>query len=307
MTKQITSILFISLPITITIGILFPSIGKILSQNLLLMLAILLFLNLLKLNLKDLLNFFLKPKFLLLFTCLKLIIIPLFFLGLFNLIYPSMSLAVFLLAGISTGLGAPFVANFTGAKLSIVVGTTIISSLFVPISLPTLTYIIFQENFSIPYFEMIALLFFALILPLMASFLSQKYLPKFITKLEKCSFQLSIVLIIIINYTVFSMYSELFTLNSKQVIITLFIASSLFIVFGIIGFYFVKIIKNYSRDEQLGGFISMAYINNLVVIVFTTNFFDWQIAALAAMYNLPYYIGIIVLREISEKVYGKKL
>lgn len=307
MTKQITSILFISLPITITIGILFPSIGKILSHNLLLMLAILLFLNLLKLNLKDLLTFFLKPKFLLLFTCLKLIIIPLFFLGLFNLIYPSMSLAVFLLAGISTGLGAPFVANFTGAKLSIVVGTTIISSLFVPISLPTLTYIIFQENFSIPYFEMIALLFFALILPLMVSFLSQKYLPKFITKLEKRSFQLSIVLIIIINYTVFSMYSELFTLNSKQVIITLFIASSLFIVFGIIGFYFVKIIKNYSRDEQFGGFISMAYINNLVVIVFTTNFFDWQIATLAAMYNLPYYIGIIVLREISEKVYGKKL
>lgn len=227
--------------------------------------------------------------------------------GVFNLIYPSMSLAVFLLAGISTGLGAPFVANFTGAKLSIVVGTTIISSLFVPISLPTLTYIIFQENFSIPYFEMIALLFFALILPLMVSFLSQKYLPKFITKLEKRSFQLSIVLIIIINYTVFSMYSELFTLNSKQVIITLFIASSLFIVFGIIGFYFVKIIKNYSRDEQFGGFISMAYINNLVVIVFTTNFFDWQIATLAAMYNLPYYIGIIVLREISEKVYGKKL
>ncbi len=307
MTTQITTILFISLPVTISLGIMFPSIGKLLSHNLLFMLAILLFLNLLKLNFKDLLNFFSKPKFLLLFTCLKLIILPLFFLALFNFVYPSMSLAVFLLAGISTGLGAPFVANFTGAKLSVVVGTTISSSLFVPITLPTLTFIMFQKNFAIPYFEMIALLFFALILPLTISYLSQRYLPKLVIKLGSYSLRLSIVLIIIINYTVFSMYSEVFTLNLKEISINLLIASTLFIIFGMMGFYFMKMIKGSSKQEQFGGFISMAYINNLVVIVFITNFFDWQVATLAAMYNLPYYIGIIVLKEIGEKVYRKNI
>ncbi len=303
--KNVTTILLISLPITIIVGILFPSVGKALSNNLLLFLAILLFLNLLKLNFSDLFSFFSKPKFLLLFTCLKLIIIPIVFLEVFNLFYPSMSLAVFLLAGISTGLGAPFVANITGSKLSIVVGTTISSSLFVPITLPTLTYLIFQKNFSIPYFDMVMLLFFALILPLIFSYSSQKYLPKFKTKLERYSLQLSIILIILINYTVFSMYSELFRLDINQVIITLVIASTLFIIFGMIGFYFMKMIGGHSKDEQFSGFISMAYINNLVVIVFTTNFFDWQIASIAALYNLPYYIGIIALKEISDKVHKK--
>ena len=42
-----------------------------------------------------------------------------------NQIYPKYALSVLLLSGISTGLGAPFVTNYVGGRLSIVVGMVI--------------------------------------------------------------------------------------------------------------------------------------------------------------------------------------
>jgi BASS family bile acid:Na+ symporter len=41
----------------------------------------------------------------------------------------------------------------------------------------------------------------------------------------------------------------------------------------------------------------MAYINNVLVAVFAAQFFGSQVAALAAVYNIPYYMGIAFLKK----------
>jgi BASS family bile acid:Na+ symporter len=44
----------------------------------------------------------------------------------------------------------------------------------------------------------------------------------------------------------------------------------------------------------------MSYANNILVAVFAQEFFGTQVAALAALYNIPYYIGILILiRSVS--------
>jgi BASS family bile acid:Na+ symporter len=49
----------------------------------------------------------------------------------------------------------------------------------------------------------------------------------------------------------------------------------------------------------------MAYINNILVAVFAEQFFGIQTAALAALYNIPYYMGIVILKKLHSKVADK--
>ena len=44
------------------------------------------------------------------------------------------------------------------------------------------------------------------------------------------------------------------------------------------------------------GLIAMAYVN--IVVVFAEQFFGIQSAVLPALYNIPYYIGIIILKKL---------
>ena len=45
----------------------------------------------------------------------------------------------------------------------------------------------------------------------------------------------------------------------------------------------------------------MRYINNVLVAVFAYQFFGSAVAALAALYNLPYYVGIIVIKKFMPR------
>jgi BASS family bile acid:Na+ symporter len=52
-----------------------------------------------------------------------------------------------------------------------------------------------------------------------------------------------------------------------------------------------------SRQEKRAGLIAMSYVNNVLVAVFAFQFFGSHVAALAALYNIPYYFGIIVIKN----------
>lgn len=217
-----------------------------------------------------------------------------------DLISPKYALPVLLLSGISTGLGAPFVSNYVGAKLSIIVGMVIVTSLAVPFILPSLVYILYNTEFSIPIFDMILLLVISLVLPLIASGFIKKYLPKLAASINKNSLLLSIIFMDLINFAIFSKFSSYFYLESSFVIFTTVIAILLFSVFAIVGYLVLYIVNKDSSSSsskyKISGLIAMSYINNILVTVFAQQFFGSQVAALAAFYNIPYYFGIILLK-----------
>ena len=205
---KVLLVLAISILISTILGILFPSTGELFSPYILIVLGLLLFLNLIQLDFQDLVSIFRKPKFLLILSVLKVIIIPVTMYFVTNLISPKYALSVLLLSGISTGLGAPFVSNYVGGKLSIIVGTVIVTSLVVPFILPTLVYILYNTEFSIPVFDMILLLTISLVVPLVGSGTIKKYLPKLAATINKSSLPLSIVLMDLINFAIFSKFSN---------------------------------------------------------------------------------------------------
>jgi BASS family bile acid:Na+ symporter len=55
------------------------------------------------------------------------------------------------------------------------------------------------------------------------------------------------------------------------------------------------------RHERNAGLISMSYVNNVLVAVFAFQFFGPQVAALAALYNIPYYVGIVAIKRFMPR------
>jgi BASS family bile acid:Na+ symporter len=238
---------------------------------------------------------------------MKVLVIPVTMYFVTNQIYPKYALSVLLLSGISTGLGAPFVTNYVGGRLSIVVAMVIVTSLMVPFILPALVYILYNTEFSIPVFDMILLLVISLIVPLIGSGIIKKYLPTIATSINKSSLSISIILMALINLAIFSKFSDYFYLEFTFVTTTTVIAFALFVVFAITGYLIMNLNnRGTSMKYKISGLIAISYVNNILVTVFAQQFFGSQVAALAAFYNMPYYIGIIFLKILYSKILKTK-
>lgn len=98
------------------------------------------------------------------------------------------------------------------------------------------------------------------------------------------------------NFGVFSKYSHYFFVDPEFVLNNIILAFSLFGVYGFIGYVVVRLM-GMNKQEGYSIFIAMTYVNNMLVVVFAQQFFNIQIAALSAFYNIPYCIGILILKQ----------
>lgn len=319
-----SAILFSAVTISIVIGVLLPEFSKIFGPYILVWLGGLLFLNLIQLDTSDLISAFVRARQIAFLSLIKLVVLPLALYAPTAIFYPTLALPVLLLSGISTGLGAPFVANFVGSELPLIVGLIIVTSLAVPFVLPPIVHILFGSHFSIPVIHMILLLAVALFMPLLAGWFTKKFAPKIAEIVSEKSFYLSIILIVIINIALFSKFSTFFFESPLFVIEMVLIAFILFGIYGIAGYTLTLFItgitgqtvserknatndfksstkKERDRSTAIDGLIAMAYVNNILVAVFAEQFFGIQTAVLPALYNIPYYIGILILKKLFSK------
>ncbi|MGD9532999.1 MAG: bile acid:sodium symporter family protein [Candidatus Nitrosocosmicus sp.] len=298
-------LLIFAISTSTVVGILFPQVGLVTEPYLLLWLGLLLLFNLIKMNLQDLYMVFANPTHLIVLTIFKLIAIPCGLYALMTVIqligfFPltdEVKLSVFLLSGISTGLGSPFVVNFVGGKLPVVVGLIISSSLVVPFTLPLFVFLFFKDKFAIPIFDMIFLLMVALITPLLLSQLIKKYTVRMANYISNNSQIYSLIFIFLINLSIFATYSGYFFSNPVLTFENIMLTFGLFGFFALAGFGIGKVL-GFRQDGIMASIISMTYINNILIVVFAHHFFGAEIAALAAFFNIPYYVGILILKKI---------
>ena len=295
------SILLIVIGFSIAIGILLPSFGIIFEPFLLVLLGFLLFLNLLKMDPQKLAFIIKKPLSVIIFIVIKLIAIPVLLYAITNIIYPSLALSVLLLSGISTGLGAPFVINVfeKSNRLPFVVGMIILTSIAVPFILPSLVFLLVDvSKFEIPVENMMILLAEALFLPLFAGWFTKRKYPNLAKKIEEKSFILSLILISFINFGIFAKYSDYFFSQYSFVISMTVAAFTLYFIYGTIGYLSAFFLEKKDKSFGIAAFVIMSYVNNILVVVFASEFFGSEIAALAAFYNLSYYSMIIPMKKI---------
>ncbi|HET9357762.1 MAG TPA: arsenic resistance protein [Nitrososphaeraceae archaeon] len=292
-------LVLLSAMVSIITGVLFPTTGMSLEPYLLVWLGGLLYVNLINLHPRHLVNTFHKPKALMVFTIGKLILLPCIVYVITSLVYPKLALSATLLSGISTGLGAPFAINFIGAGgIGTIAALVTISSLVVPVTLPFILYVFFEDTgeFVIPIYDISFLLVIALFIPLSLGWSTRKYVPRVSKFVAGNSLFLSVIFIILINFSMFARFSQYFFIDQSLVLTSLISASLLFVLYLLVGYLLALSIKGQLITTRINGIIAMTYINNILVFVVAERFFDIETAALAALYNIPYYVGLLVLR-----------
>ena len=292
-------LVLLSAMVSIVTGVLFPTTGMSLEPYLLVWLGGLLYVNLINLHPRHLVSTFRNPKALMVFTIGKLILLPCIVYVITSLVYPKLALSATLLSGISTGLGAPFAINFIGAGgIGTIAALVTISSLVVPVTLPFILYVFFEdtEEFVIPIYDISFLLVIALFIPLSLGWSTKKYVPRVSKFVAGNSLFLSVIFIILINFPMFARFSQYFFIDQSLVLTSLISASLLFVLYLLVGYLLALSIKGQLIATRINGIIAMTYINNILVFVVAERFFDIETAALAALYNIPYYVGLLVLR-----------
>lgn len=292
-------LVLLSAMVSIVTGVLFPTTGMSLEPYLLVWLGGLLYVNLINIHPRHLVSTFRKPKALMVFTIGKLILLPCIVYVITSLVYPKLALSATLLSGISTGLGAPFAINFIGAGgIGTIVALVTISSLVVPVTLPFILYVFFEDTgeFVIPIYDISFLLVIALFIPLSLGWSTRKYVPRVSKFVAGNSLFFSVIFIILINFSMFARFSQYFFIDQSLVLTSLISASLLFVLYLLVGYLLALSIKGQLIATRINGIIAMTYINNILVFVVAERFFDTDTAALAALYNIPYYVGLLVLR-----------
>jgi bile acid:Na+ symporter, BASS family len=126
--------------------------------------------------------------------------------------------------------------------------------------------------------------------------IARQLIPSFLEKLERVNFPLSLVIFASINLGVFSKYSSFFLENPQELAETILLAFVLSAIYHSVGFLVTWRIK---REDRLASAISFANINNVLIIVFSSQFFGPLSPTLAAMYMLPFFIMIIPARIVG--------
>ena len=276
---------------SLVVGVLFPAVSSLFQPIPLYSMMSLLFLSFLSINISGLWHAVRGSAWtLVLFLVFRMILLPLCIALLFRVIWPAYSLSALLLSGISTGVVAPFIANLLGANAPLVIIMVVTSSLLVPFTLPSLVDLLFGQSMEISLFSMMRLLAMVIFIPILLAEILRRVSEPLTEMLIKKQYPIALFLFAVTNMGIFSKYSEfLFQKPMTIAAATLgsFLLGTLYLVSGLL--------VSWGRrwEDQLAAVISLGIMNNVLVIVFGSQFFTPLEPTVAAMYMIPFF-GLIV-------------
>jgi bile acid:Na+ symporter, BASS family len=285
-------------------GILFPRIGELFQPFTLLFLMVILFLSFLTIRPEDIRRLFRNQgKAVLWFSFLKLIALPVGIYFLFRLFLPAYAPAALLLAGVSTGVVAPFISTLVFANAALVLVIVVMTSLFLPFTLPVLAKILLGQTMEISLPVMIRMLTLVIFLPFAAVHAVQRFIPGAIRPILKGRYVISLMIFAGTNMGVFSQYSDFFYRNPEAIVKATGVSILLGGIFLVLGFLSLG---KASAENRLAAAISMTNINNVLILVFAARFFGPIESTVAAMYLIPFYGLIVPMRIFSHFRTGAK-
>ena len=280
------------------VGALWPEIGLPFQPAVLYLMLFILLMSFLRIDFGPLLR--LGPRegaLLAAWTGMKLVALPLIAWGLAMLLAPRYALPVLLLSGVSTGVTAPFFAQMLGADAPRVLQMVVATSLLVPFTLPALVKLLMGQEIDIPFSHMARMLVVIILVPFVAAALVRRFWPALARGLSRFQFPLSLGCFFVINLAVFAGYSGFLGEHRAELVGALAAACLLAVVYGGVGYLAGRL-----AGAQVGGLtgaVDMAFINNVLVIVFASRFFGPETPLVAAMYMIPYFVMVPILRRVS--------
>lgn len=279
-------------------GILFPKIGKPFQPLPLYAMMTLLFLSFLSIKIGQIWDTIRGSAPLIgCFLFIRMILVPLGVALIFRAVWPEYSLSALLLSGISTGVVAPFISTLLHANTSLVLVVVVASSLLVPFTLPPLVDVLFSQTMDISLVSMMRLLFVVIFIPVAVAEILKRTTRPVAEKLIRHQYYISLVLFSVTNLGIFSRYSDFFYGQPLS------IAAAGGVSFVLAGIYLVTglaISWGRKAEDQVATVICLGIMNNVLVIVFSSEFFTPLEPTVAAMYMIPFFALILPLRAYGS-------
>ncbi len=233
-----------------------------------------------------------------LFTMTKLAILPVIIYYVFYFIAPEYALSALLLTGVSTGVVAPIISNMVMGNSALVLVIVVITSLLAPFTLPALIKIIIGKEVTISFVSMMRMLATVVFIPIIIVEIIRYLLPKLVEPILKVRFPVSLILFGLINLGVFHRYATFFRKEPSVIIIATIVG----LVLGAI-YYFTGILffRKGPLENQIAGAVMLCNMNNVLVIVFSSEFFGPIEPLVAAMYMIPFFGIVIPLRYFYHR------
>jgi len=232
-------------------------------------------------------------KTILTFTVLKSLILPVVVFYIFKVFAPTYALSSLLLIGVSTGVVAPFISNLIKGNSPLVLVVVVITSVLVPITLPALIHVVAAKYAELSLIAMVRMLMLVIFVPILVVEGLRRLTPGLLKHLMKRQFPLTLLLFAIINLGIFCRYSPLFKKEPIIIIMASAVAVVLSVICCTVGIIFFW---KSSVENQLAGAVMLGNMNNVLVIVFSSEFFGPIEPMVAAMSIIPFFGLVMPLR-----------
>ncbi|NTV34488.1 MAG: bile acid:sodium symporter [Deltaproteobacteria bacterium] len=285
-------------------GIFLPKAGEIFQAFPLYCMMALLFLSFLSISLSDI-SKTLRSKGVVIgvFLFIRMILLPAAVFFVFSALWPGYSLSALLLTGISTGVVAPFISTLLQANTPLVLVMVVCSSLLVPFTLPPMVDILCSRSMELSVWAMMRLLLIVIFVPVALAQTMRKISLRAVESLRQYQFPVSLILFAVTNMGIFSKYSNFFHQEPMTIAlatVVAFLLAALYLVAGIL--------LSWGRpvEDQVAAVICLGIMNNVLVIVFSSEFFTPIEPTVAAMYMIPFFALIVPLRAYRGWRGGKE-
>jgi BASS family bile acid:Na+ symporter len=227
----------------------------------------------------------------------KLIVVPVIIFPLASKLLPAYALGLILLAGVSTGLSAPFFSGYIGANISLALAMTVVTTLLLPLTLPVLVKILIGRELHFDLLGLVGFMAVLIFLPLIVAMVFQRLLPRISDWLDENSYPISLVLIVGMNLGAFGLYAPFIRAHHADIVISVLVGSGLAAVLASAG---MVLFRSTPPLERIAASGALGWINNVLVIVLGNYFNDPLTSVLAALYMVPYYVLILPLSHLSR-------
>lgn len=270
---------------------LFPVIGRPLKGLETPLLMLILFVSLLGINLPDTLRFIKRSLgHIVLLTLCKLFILPVILYFVFRAFWPEFAVAALLIAGVSTGVSAPFVALLAGGNRGFVAVLVVITSLGCVFTLPFLCRVLLDSNVKLSALDMLVKLLIVVFIPLIGSEIVRRISPGVVRALLNKSFFVNTFLFFILGISVFSQNAA--HLHANPVVVLEALAVDLII--AAVAFVCALLVAwRFPLENQIAAIILMVSINNFLVVVLANHFFGFREILASALFSVPFFLVVI--------------
>ncbi len=235
------------------------------------------------------------------FVVLKMFVLPLVLYGLFVLVLPEYALSALLLTAVSTGVVAPFMSNLVGGNSARVLVVTVITSILVPFSLPAVVEIVLAASVDLSFWDMLRVLALAIFVPIAAVQVLRRVAPRLLEAANRRAYPVNLVMFACITLGVFSKYADIFYNDPALIVEAVAVDMALAAIYAAAGILFFR---RSAVEERLAGAVMFAHMNNVLMIVFSAQFFGPRETMTAAMYLVPFFVLVLPLKHYGSRAGG---